>query len=45
VVVGFGLAGFMRQAFLSSGAPAGRRIGFVMEGLRCPYRWLMIEMR
>jgi hypothetical protein len=33
VVVGFGLAGIMKQAFMISGTPARRRIGFVMEGL------------
>jgi hypothetical protein len=45
VVVGFGLAGFMKQAFMSSGTPARCRIGFVMEGLHRPYRWRMIGMR
>jgi hypothetical protein len=31
--VGFGLAGIMKQAFMISGIPARRRIGFVMGGL------------
>jgi hypothetical protein len=33
VVVGFGLAGIMKQAFMISGTPARRRIGFLMEDL------------
>jgi len=45
MVVVFGLSGFMKQAFFNSGTPARRRMGFIMEGLRRRYRWLVMGMR